>query len=102
MNKLEVVNQLKQLLEILEDSDNPEDKVEKFFTDFKEYRADDRSFEEKNQKSKGIYMPLELIEKIERLCEGSRRGFMNFLLVYAINDFMDRYGEEILRQRNTR
>lgn len=102
MSHPEVVKQLKQLLEILENTDNPEEKVEKFYADYYEYRADDRSFEEKNQKLKGIYMPSNLIEKIDNLCEDSRRGFMNYLLVYAINDFIDRYGEEILRHRSTR
>jgi hypothetical protein len=101
LNKHQVINQIKELLEVLEETDNPKDKVENFFKKYYEYRADDRTFEEKDQKVKGIYMPKDLIEKIERLCEGSRRGFMNYFLVYAISDFIDRYGEEIRYYRNS-
>ncbi|AZV60308.1 hypothetical protein [Peribacillus frigoritolerans] len=93
MNKQEIIK-------LIESIETPEEKVESLFRDYRDYRIDERPFKEKNPHLSGVYITDELKDKIDILCEGTKRGFKNYVLYYAIQDFIERYGEEIKKHNS--
>ncbi|RDU35656.1 hypothetical protein DRW41_16035 [Neobacillus piezotolerans] len=92
---MEKINKKQQIIAWLEKLETDEEVIEKFYKAYHEYRLDERPLKEKGFKVVGFYLPKEIDESLNQIAAGKKKGFKNFLALYAISDFINRYGEEI-------
>lgn len=91
MNKQDVIQWIENVLtyeEMLDDIDKH----------YKEYLMDYRPYKERNPTTIAIYTDDKLKKRLADLTEGKKRGFQTFIINYAINEFLDRFEEDLKKK----